>query len=349
MKRFRTSLRRVALMTILYFAATVIAGASFWPSGAQWRHSAVGRALTRVAPAFGLGGGTPPPPGPVVTATKAASFPPGFDVDGDGKADPGDKIRYTVTISDATADATGVHLADTPDPNTTLVGGSIVISPLAINETYESVGNLTLTSSAIGANCGANPLHSVTVNDGAASHPAAGDTIFLFEGAHPLTATLTLLGAQKVIGQDTTATLANLGAPAPQPGNTYPAVNNPTGTAVSVTSTAAALTLGAGNTLAGFTVGNATTAITGGVAGTLNVRDVIINTNGQGLTITTSATFTSDATFTGFTSVSSSGGTNGVLLAGPAGTVNLGSGTLTGNTGVAFNVNGGAAPINYSG
>src|SRR5260221_1919967 len=165
MKRFRTSLRRVALMTILYFAATVIAGASFWPSGAQWRHSAVGRALTRVAPAFGLGGGTPPPPGPVVTATKAASFPPGFDVDGDGKADPGDKIRYTVTISDATADATGVHLADTPDPNTTLVGGSIVISPLAINETYESVGNLTLTSSAIGANCGANPLHSVTCND----------------------------------------------------------------------------------------------------------------------------------------------------------------------------------------
>src|SRR5258707_5507538 len=165
MKRFRTSLRRVALMTILYFAATVIAGASFWPSGAQWRHSAVGRALTRVAPALGLGGGTPPPPGPVVTATKAASFPPGFDVDGDGKADPGDKIRYTVTISDATADATGVHLADTPDPNTTFVNGSIVISPLAINEAYESVGNMTLTSSAIGANCGANPLHSVTCND----------------------------------------------------------------------------------------------------------------------------------------------------------------------------------------
>ncbi|HEX9367102.1 MAG TPA: hypothetical protein VF921_10750, partial [Vicinamibacterales bacterium] len=206
MKRFRTSLRRVALMTILYFAATVIAGASFWPSGAQWRHSAVGRALTRVAPAFGLGGGTPPPPGPVVTATKAASFPPGFDVDGDGKADPGDKIRYTVTISDATADATGVHLADTPDPNTTLVGGSIVISPLAINETYESVGNLTLTSSAIGANCGANPLHSVTCNDvlNGGTLTGFGATQGTANGMAPGGTLTTTLGGSVVLNADGT-------------------------------------------------------------------------------------------------------------------------------------------------
>src|SRR5206468_6795859 len=123
--------------------------------------------------------------------------------------------------------------------------------------------------------------------NGAGTNPAAGDTIFLFEGARALTATLTLLSSQKLIGQDTTATLAALGAPAAQSGNSYPAVNNPSGTDVSITSSAAAITLGSGNTLAGFTVGNSTTAITGGAVGTFNVREVTINTNGQGLVIST--------------------------------------------------------------
>jgi hypothetical protein len=150
-----------------------------------------------------------------------------------------------------------------------------------------------------------------------------------------------------MIGQDTTATLANLGAPAPQAGNAYPAVNNPTGTAVSVTSSAAALTLGSSNTLAGFTVGNSTAAIAGGAVGTLSVRDVIINTNGIGLSITTSGTLASSATFTGFTSVTSTGGANGVSLTGVDGTLALGSDL----TAIAAprNVSGGNATITYSG
>ena len=140
------------------------------------------------------------------------------------------------------------------------------------------------------------PRRPAPINNGTGTNPAAGDTIFLFEGAHALTATLTLLGTQKVIGQDTTATLANLGAPTAQGGNAYPAVNNPTGTAVSITSSAAALTLASGNTLAGFTVGNSTTAVLGTVAlGSLSVREVIVSTNGQGIVFTTSATTVDDA------------------------------------------------------
>ena len=120
------------------------------------------RALARPASWYGAGG-SPSPQTPTVTAAMTGAIV--TDVDADGKADPGDTIRYTAVISAAGADAAGVHFADTPDANTTLVGGSIVISPLAAGETYNSVGNMTLTSSAIAASCGVNPLRSVTCND----------------------------------------------------------------------------------------------------------------------------------------------------------------------------------------
>ncbi len=447
---------------------TVLA-AGWSPAGWMGNRPLV-RGLARWASAPRLGfGGSPAPFAPAVTATKTAAFAPvspslpvGGDADADGKADPGDTIRYTVTVSDLTDPATGVHFADTPDPNTTLVGGSIIVSPLAINESYNSVGNMTLTSSAIAADCGTNPLRSVTCNDslngatltgfgpapgtanvmapggtvttasngsvvlnadgtfvynpaagfegadtfwytltspsgiagtdnaqvtinvggangmvwfvssagggggrqnspislasfrllnnGTGTNPASGDTIFLFEGAHPLTSTLILLATQKVIGQDTTGTLANLGAPTPQSGNSYPAVNNPTGTAVSITSTVAAVTLGSDNTLAGFTIGNSTTAlIAAGSVGSLRVRDVIIGTNGQAIALTGGGTVVTDPTFTGFTSVSTTGGAFGINLSNIAGTLALGGGDLNGNIVMAFNVNGGSATITYSG
>ena len=67
-KRSLSSVRRAVLMTVLYFSETALAGAAFWPSSGHWGDSAVGRVLTRVAPAFGLGGSTPPP-ALAVTAT----------------------------------------------------------------------------------------------------------------------------------------------------------------------------------------------------------------------------------------------------------------------------------------
>src|SRR5882672_3122171 len=119
----------------------LLAGTSVWSSALSIGE----RAVTRVfggasAPAFGLGG--TPPVVPTVTATKTAQML--FDPDANDKADPGDTIRYTVSVAASGADATGVHFADTPDANTTLLG-SVVISPLAINESYNAVGNMTLT------------------------------------------------------------------------------------------------------------------------------------------------------------------------------------------------------------
>jgi Bacterial Ig domain len=402
------------------------------------------------------------PLAPTITATLAD------DITLANKKNPGDPITYTAVINNSGTDATGVVYTDTLDANTTQTGG-VTISPLAINESYQSIGNMTLTSANLGANCGANSLRSVTCNDtlngaalvgfgdtqahannvavngtntvtttnggtvklntdgtfvydpgagfegadtfwytlsntsvtpnltdnaqvtinvggangmvwfissagggtgrqanpigidafrltntGTGSNPNDGDTIFLFEGAHALTATLTLRTNQKFIGQDATASVPTLGGPAlpsnggSTAGNAYPA-QNPSGTAVSITSSAAAITLGSGNNLAGFTVGNSTTAITGGAVGTFKEREVTINTNGQGLIISTSGAATTDATFTGFTSVTTTGGINGVSLTGLTGTLQLGSGALSGASGATFNVSGGTATITYSG
>lgn len=64
--------------------------------------------------------------------------------DGDGKADPGETIEYTTVITNSGTDATGVTFNDVIDANTTLVGGSVNVSPLAINDSFDTIGNTLL-------------------------------------------------------------------------------------------------------------------------------------------------------------------------------------------------------------
>src|SRR5436190_10213578 len=68
-----------------------------------------------------------PPAAPTVTATKTDTLL--TDVDLDGKADPGDTLKYTVTIGATGADATGVTFTDTVDPNTTFDAASLRTTP----------------------------------------------------------------------------------------------------------------------------------------------------------------------------------------------------------------------------
>ena len=71
------------------------------------------------------------------------------DVDGDGRADPGDTLQYTVVISNTGTDATGVNFTDTIDARTTLVGGSVNSSPIAFDDPgYTAAGNVRITISA---------------------------------------------------------------------------------------------------------------------------------------------------------------------------------------------------------
>src|SRR6185369_15389978 len=83
---------------------------------------------------------------PTVTATKNDSL--FTDVDLDGKADPGDTLKYTVSIGSSGQDATGVTFTDTVDPNTAFVGGSLAASPVATNDTFPVTvtGNVRINS-----------------------------------------------------------------------------------------------------------------------------------------------------------------------------------------------------------
>ncbi|MEQ1646614.1 MAG: Ig-like domain-containing protein, partial [Pyrinomonadaceae bacterium] len=109
---------------------------------------------------------------PTLTATKSDTSLSG---DGDGKADPGETIGYTVQLNNTGAtspadDATNVTFADTIDLNTTLVGGSLAASAVAVDDTFPTtvLGNVAISSGAF----------TVFSNDYLGTNPAATITSF---------------------------------------------------------------------------------------------------------------------------------------------------------------------------
>jgi uncharacterized repeat protein (TIGR01451 family) len=101
------------------------------------------------------------PPAAIITATKSDSF---ADPDGDGKAEPGDTVTYDVNVANSGAsDATGVNFNDTIDPNTTLVPGSLKVSPLAFADSYNASKDIALSI----------PAPGVLANDTGTPAPAA--------------------------------------------------------------------------------------------------------------------------------------------------------------------------------
>ncbi|MBE9461793.1 Ig-like domain-containing protein [Dyadobacter subterraneus] len=65
-------------------------------------------------------------------------------------ATAGDEITYTVTIANGGTDASGIVYNSTIDPNTTLVPGSVKVSPIVQNDSYSTIGNVTLNIPAEG-------------------------------------------------------------------------------------------------------------------------------------------------------------------------------------------------------
>jgi uncharacterized repeat protein (TIGR01451 family) len=127
-----------------------------------------------------------PPVAPTVTATKVDSL--FTDVDNDGKADPGDTLKYTVTISASGADATGVTFTDTVDPNTTFVAGTLMTTPLARNDSYTATGNVRIqvpAGSGVLANDsdpdGVGP--AITATAGSFSSAQGGDVVLAADGS----------------------------------------------------------------------------------------------------------------------------------------------------------------------
>jgi uncharacterized repeat protein (TIGR01451 family) len=113
----------------------------------------------------------------IVTATKTDSFP---DPDTDGKAEPGETITYDVNVSNSGAsDATGVNFTDTIDPNTTLVPGSLRVSPLAFADSYNATKGIALSISAPGVLANDTGTPAPTAQPIAAGATTQGGTVTL--------------------------------------------------------------------------------------------------------------------------------------------------------------------------
>ena len=76
-----------------------------------------------------------------LTISKSDALPGGND-----PALPGDTIRYTVTIANTgDMDATNTALADEIDSNTTFTAGTLDITPIARDDSFDSLGNVGIT------------------------------------------------------------------------------------------------------------------------------------------------------------------------------------------------------------
>ncbi|MEO8337292.1 MAG: invasin domain 3-containing protein [bacterium] len=185
---------------------------------------------------------------------------------------------------------------------------------------------------------------SLTAGTGVESAAPAGETILVFAGSGTA-AGGTLKATQTLYGQ---------GASAPNTFTTGSAATYRNG-GLSLTLLSpgqspliGALTLANSNTLTGVTLtGLGGTALSGTSFGTLTVTDAGINTTNQALSLTTGTVSG------GFTQVTSSGGTNNILLSSVSTTGTLGLGTpadaLSGATGDALAITGGAGSFTYSG
>src|SRR5262245_58151039 len=209
MKRFRRSAaRRWAVLGVCAFALVVLPGTPVWATARSIAARAMVSIGRAVAPAFGMSGAAM---APAVTASMTASV--ATDGDGDTKADPGDVVRYRTTITNTgDAPATGIRFLDTPDDHTTW-GGTVHVSPLAFDDTYASVGNMTLDTSTL-TNCATDPLFSVTCNDtvNSAIPTAFGDTL-AHAGNTAVDGTNTVATAHGVVRLNTNGTFVYDPAP----------------------------------------------------------------------------------------------------------------------------------------
>jgi hypothetical protein len=110
-----------------------------------------------------------------------------------GKADPNDRIRYKITISETggTTNATGVQVTVNPDALTTLVGGSFKTSPLAIPDSYACTGNVGISVPA-GSGLKANdfddsPAGLTVLAETKATNQAGGSVTIAADGSFTYT------------------------------------------------------------------------------------------------------------------------------------------------------------------
>jgi len=80
---------------------------------------------------------------PTITAVKTATL--STDANGNGVVNPGDVLTYTVTVNNTGTDALNTVFTDVLNSNLTLVPGSVNASPIATNDAYSVLGNVSIS------------------------------------------------------------------------------------------------------------------------------------------------------------------------------------------------------------
>ncbi len=142
---------------------------------------------------------------PAITATKTDQL--AVDNNSNFKPDPGDTLKYMVILTNlGTTDALGVLFSDLLDTNTTLLPGSVMTTPLALNDSYSAIGNVQITIPApgvlandadpdgIGPTLTVTPFTGASANGGNVTLSANGSFTYNpprgFEGTDTFTYTL---------------------------------------------------------------------------------------------------------------------------------------------------------------
>ncbi len=206
------------------------------------------------------------------------------------------------------------------------------------NALGSSVGTVTLNVSGMvwfinnnGGACGSscdgrlsNPYTSLSAFNTANGlsgglNPDNSDNIFIYESGTGYSGAVTLRTGQKLIGQDSSSSVAAITGLTPPSGSAGFPPTNTGGNTANITST---LTLGSGNTVNGLSVNNGGgNGIAGSAVGTLTLADINVSvTGGTALNLSTSGTVTA----TGTNTLNS---TNGTALS--VANVNIGAGNLT--------------------
>lgn len=121
----------------------------------------------------------------------------------------------------------------------------------------------------------------------AAAVDTANDTIHLAFNASPYIGGITLEASERLVGSASGSTVATISGINPVAGSAFPALG---GSAPTITCAGTCITLGTGNTLRGFIVGNsglAGTDILGTAFGTLTVGELTLGGDGRALALTT--------------------------------------------------------------
>ncbi|MEK7413361.1 MAG: Ig-like domain-containing protein, partial [Planctomycetota bacterium] len=157
--------------------------------------------------------------GALVAQTINATQSDDFSLDNKvtNRADPGDKIRYTIIVSGSGADATGVQVTVNPDALTTLVSGSFKTSPVAVNDgTYDCIGNVGITvpaASGVKINDFDDNLAGATLSCGTCLSANGGTVTIANDGSFTYLPAAGFTGLDNFTYTLTDVTMAGPGAP----------------------------------------------------------------------------------------------------------------------------------------